>query len=443
MEKSRIVALETINDIEDRGMYSNIALGKRLTRSGLSGKDRGFVTELVYGVVENRYFLENAISQFSKIRLSKLSPVVLNILKMGVYQILILDGVKDFAAVNESVELAKKFKPQTAGFVNAVLRNLIRSKGSIKMPSEKKNPAKYLSVKYSYEEWIADEWIKTYGVEFTKELMMSNMERPSIYIRTNTLKTTREQLLQMLSEQGIECEAVGMAAEAIRVRGMKNIESNELFAKGMFFVQDISSMLVAHVANPKNNMHVLDVCSAPGGKTTHMATLMENTGCVEARDVHEHKIGLINQNANRLGLKNINAKIGDATKHQDELDEKFDIVLADVPCSGFGIISRKPEIKYKSKQEIDQLPSIQMGILENVNRYVKKDGLLIYSTCTIEYKENMGVVSQFLKQNSDYVLEPIKEVYIDMETQKDGYIQTYPNIHGIDGFFIAKLRKVR
>ncbi|WFD09099.1 16S rRNA (cytosine(967)-C(5))-methyltransferase RsmB [Tepidibacter hydrothermalis] len=443
MKSSREVALNAIYDIENNGLYSNLGVNKHLRDSNLKDMDRGFCTELIYGVTENKYFLNYVINSFSKIKAKKLSPHVRNILQMGIYQILFLDSTKDFAAVNESVNLSKKYCKKASGFVNGVLRNVVRKQTEIKYPDKNEDIVKYLSIKYSYEEWIIKNWINKFGQDFTEELVEENNEKPDLYIRTNELKISRDDLIKKLEEQGVECEAVKLVKEAIKVKGLKNIENNELFKRGYYQIQDISSMIIGHVINPSEDDNILDVCSAPGGKTTHLATLMKNTGKVVARDIFDHKLNLIKENTKRLGLNNVDIQKFDATKYDQESLEKFDAVLVDAPCSGFGIIRRKPEIKYKKKKDLEGIPEIQKTILQNSSKYVKKGGLLIYSTCTIEDRENINIVNEFLKLNDDYKLEPIENINVDLENQEDGYIKLYPNIHGMDGFFIAKLRRMR
>ena len=228
-----------------------------------------------------------------------------------------------------------------------------------------------------------------------------------------------------------------------KTENLKNIENNQLFKDGLFTIQDVSSMIVGKVMNPKENSQVLDVCSAPGGKTTHLATLMNNTGKVVSRDIFDHKLKLIQSTVNRLGLTNVEIESFDASILDKNSIDKFDYVLADVPCSGLGIIRRKPEIKYKSKGELKDLPNIQKNILDNASKYVKIGGTLIYSTCTIQDNENMEVVKEFLDNNNNFKLVPINEVKVDLDNQENGYLKIYPNIHDIDGFFIAKLERVR
>lgn len=443
MKTARQVALEAIYDIENKGLYSNIGVNRFLKNSNLKDIDRGFATEIIYGVVENKYFLNYVIDSFSNIKSNKLSPYVRVILQMGIYQILFLDTVTDFAAVNESVDLAKKYYKKASGFVNGVLRNILRNQENVKYPDKNKDLVKHLSIRYSYEPWLVKNWIKNFGKEFTEELLQANNEKPVLYIRTNTLKITREDLLDKLKKEGIECEKVNLLEDAITVKNLKNIEKNKLFKEGYFQIQDLSSMLVGHIINPNKNSSVLDVCSAPGGKSTHLGMLMENTGIVVARDIFDHKLKLIDDSVKRLGLSNIKIEKQDAAVLDEDSVEKFDYVLVDAPCSGFGIIRRKPDIKYKNKDEVEGLPKLQKEILLKSSKYVKKGGLLIYSTCTIEDKENIKIVEDFLKENSDFELEPIENIKIDLENQHKGYIKLYPNIHGTDGFFISKIRKVR
>ncbi|MFR3071714.1 MAG: 16S rRNA (cytosine(967)-C(5))-methyltransferase RsmB [Paeniclostridium sp.] len=300
-----------------------------------------------------------------------------------------------------------------------------------------------LATKYSYNKWIVRNWISNFGREFTEDLLEANTERPSIYLRVNTLKTTRDELIKLLEEQEVNCEKVPFMDEAIKVNNLKNIENNKLFKEGYFTVQDISSMLVGKVANPKEEKLVLDVCSAPGGKTTHLGTIMKNTGQVISRDIFDHKLKLINNTIKRLGLKNIKVENFDALNIDENSIDKFDYVICDVPCSGMGIIKRKPEIKFKKEEEIKDLPIIQKKILNNASKYVKLGGNLIYSTCTIHDEENINIVKEFLNINDNFELVPIDEVNVDLDNQDKGYIKIYPNIHGMDGFFIAKLKRVR
>ena len=439
---SRELAFKTLYDIERNKNYSNISINKNFKNVNISDQEKGLATELIYGIIENKYYLNYIIDKLSKIKSKKMSTYVKISLWLGIYQILFLDSIKDHAAVNESVNLIKKYDKKSSGFVNAILRNVLRQKDSI-MEIKDKEIKDELSIKYSYNPWIVEKWIKDFGQEFTEDLLDANAEKPNLYIRTNTLKISRDELIGKLAKEGIKCTKVNGIDEAIMVQNLKNIEGNELFKLGYFTIQDISSMLVGKIANPEKDSKVLDICSAPGGKTTHVATIMENTGQVIARDVFDHKLKLIKSTVNRLGLTNVSIENRDALKLDDNSIDKFDYVLADVPCSGLGIIRRKPEIKFKEGSELSGLPDIQSKILNNASKYVKENGTLIYSTCTIHDEENINVVEQFLKENKNFELVPIENINIDLDNQEKGYIKIYPNIHGMDGFFIAKLKRIR
>lgn len=439
---SRELAFKTLYDIERNKNYSNISINKNFKNVNISDQEKGLATELIYGIIENKYYLNYIIDKLSKIKSKKMSTYVKISLWLGIYQILFLDSIKDHAAVNESVNLIKKYDKKSSGFVNAILRNVLRQKDSI-MEIKDKDINDELSIKYSYNPWIVEKWIKDFGQEFTEDLLDANAEKPNLYIRTNTLKISRDELIGKLAKEGIKCTKVNGIDEAIMVQNLKNIEGNELFKLGYFTIQDISSMLVGKIANPEKDSKVLDICSAPGGKTTHVATIMENTGQVIARDVFDHKLKLIKSTVNRLGLTNVSIENRDALKLDDNSIDKFDYVLADVPCSGLGIIRRKPEIKFKEGSELSGLPDIQSKILNNASKYVKENGTLIYSTCTIHDEENINVVEQFLKENKNFELVPIENINIDLDNQEKGYIKIYPNIHGMDGFFIAKLKRIR
>ena len=439
---SRELAFKTLYDIERNKNYSNISINKNFKNVNISDQEKGLATELIYGIIENKYYLNYIIDKLSKIKSKKMSTYVKISLWLGIYQILFLDSIKDHAAVNESVNLIKKYDKKSSGFVNAILRNVLRQKDSI-MEIKDKDINDELSIKYSYNPWIVEKWIKDFGQEFTEDLLDANAEKPNLYIRTNTLKISRDELIGKLAKEGIKCTKVNGIDEAIIVQNLKNIEGNELFKLGYFTIQDISSMLVGKIANPEKDSKVLDICSAPGGKTTHVATIMENTGQVIARDVFDHKLKLIKSTVNRLGLTNVSIENRDALKLDDNSIDKFDYVLADVPCSGLGIIRRKPEIKFKEASELSGLPDIQSKILNNASKYVKENGTLIYSTCTIHDEENIDVVEQFLKENKNFELVPIENINIDLDNQEKGYIKIYPNIHGMDGFFIAKLKRIR
>lgn len=439
---AREIAYKVLLDIEKNKNYSNMAINKHFKDVKLSNQDRGLATEIIYGVIENKYYIDYMIDKLSKVKTNKMEIYVKTLLRMGIYQIMFLNSISDYAAVNETVNLAKKKNSKVSGFINGILRNVIRQKetiGEIKI----KDDIDYLAVKYSYDKWMIRNWMIHFGKDFTKELLEANGQRPSIYLRTNTLKITRDELIEKLEQQNVKASKVHVVDEAIKVENLKDIENNVLYKEGLFTIQDISSMLVGKVMNPKEKSLVLDVCSAPGGKTTHIATLMKNTGQVVSRDIYEHKLKLIKASSKRLNLTNVDVQEFDGLSLDKDSIGKFDYVLADVPCSGLGIIRRKPEIKYKEKEEFRDLPPIQKKILENASKYVKKGGTLIYSTCTIQDSENIDVINEFLQKNKNFKLAPIDEVKVDLDNQEKGYMKIYPNVHEMDGFFISKLIRVR
>lgn len=441
----RKIALDILIDIEENKAYSNITINKYLSRYNIAPIDKGFITKLVYGVLENKLYLDYIIKQFSRTKFKKINPYIINILRIGLYQICFLDKIPNSAAVNESVKITKQINARLSGFVNGILRNYIRNLSKVVLPSCTKNPIGHLSIKYSHPKWLVELWVKEYGVDFTEKLLESNNQPPKLTIRTNTLKINTYDLIDKLKKEGVDCRTGNYVNEAVIIDNMeKSLEDLDSFKEGLFQVQDESSMVVGHVLAPNKDDFVIDVCSAPGGKATHIAELMENKGHILARDIHEHKLNLINQNTKRLGIKIIETNQYDASLLDNSLLNKADKVLIDAPCSGFGIIRRKPEIRYfKESKDIVKLSKLQLDILNTCSKYVKPNGYLIYSTCTIQSEENIGVVNRFLKFNDNFELVDINEYLPDRITTDNKYIQLYPHISGIDGFFISKLRRIK
>jgi 16S rRNA (cytosine967-C5)-methyltransferase len=441
----RETALKILYDINEKGAYSNIAIDKHLDSTELKAVDRGFITELVYGTVKWRLKIDWVIEQFSNVKLRKLSPWILNILRMGIYQLIFTDRVPESAACNESVKLAGKYGHQASrGYVNGILRNIARNKNSIKYPDENADMIKYLSVKYSHPEWLVEKWLKRYGREFAEGLLESNNGVADLTVRANTLKTSRDELIRSLNLEGMEAEAGKYISEAIRLNKPSSITGSDLFSQGLFQVQDESSMLVAHILDPKPGELVMDLCSAPGGKATHIAQLMENRGTVIARDIHPHKIRLIAQAAERLGTEIVKPEVFDALKLDHNYIGKADKVLVDAPCTGYGILRRKPDIKWsRNLEDQNEIVELQKKILEIASEYVKPGGMLIYSTCTIEPEENEDVVEEFVISHSEFEFCGIEQLLPGplAGRSREGYLQLFPNIDGIDGFFIAKMRK--
>lgn len=439
-------ALMVLYEVNNNKAFSNIALNKQIRNNVYIELDKNLMTELVYGVLENQIYIDYVISQFSNFKIKKMNPYTLNLLRLGIYQLLFLDKIPSFAAVNEIVNLSKKYCKKTTGFINGVLRNIQRNKGKVKLPDPKKNTIRYLSVKYSHPEWLVKTFLKSFDTDFTEKLLQANNTRPDLYIRINTLKISIENCIDFLLKEGYTIKHDNLIPEAVIIKGLHNIESSPLYKKGYIQIQDFSSMLVAKILDPKENEFIIDVCSAPGGKTTHMAQLMNNKGKIIARDIHKHKLKLVENNASRLGIEIINTENFSGDKLDESLLNKVDKVLVDAPCSGLGIIRRKPEIKYhKNDHDINSITNIQYKILTNSSKYLKVGGELVYSTCTIDPRENKDIVNKFLVQNSNFELININKEYrgfIPGESDEDT-VQLYPNIHNTDGFFISKLKRIK
>ncbi|MCX7711935.1 MAG: 16S rRNA (cytosine(967)-C(5))-methyltransferase RsmB [Clostridia bacterium] len=442
----REVALKILFDINEKGAYSNISINKYLEGYELKEIDRAFITELVYGTAKWKLTIDWIISQFSSIKIRKISPWILNILRLGTYQILYTDKVPESAACNESVKLSKKYgHAASSGFVNGVLRGIARNRDKIKYPDRKNDFENYLSVRYSHPLWMVKEWVARFGGEFTESLLESNNSVPEFIVRVNTVKTSKQSLIERLTAEGIEAENGRYVEEAVTFKNPSSIAKMNTFKEGLFQVQDESSMLVGKVLDPKPGEVVLDVCSAPGGKATHIAQLMGNRGKVIARDIHEHKIKIIHEAAARLGLDIVDAELFDATVLDEKWVGKADRVLVDAPCTGLGILRRKPDIKWaRNIEDRTEITALQKKILDIASKYVKPGGVLVYSTCTIESEENEEIVKDFLGNNKDFESSDFSDLLPEVlckPTAAQGMIQFYPNTDKIDGFFISKIKR--
>lgn len=441
---SREVALNILIDINVNGAFSNYSINKHLRRKE-NIKDENLIREIVYGVIENLLYIDYIISKASKIKIRKIHSTILEILRMGVYQITFMDKIPDRAAVNEAVNLSKKRGHKgVSGYVNGVLRNVSRNKEEL-MKIDQKNRIDCLSIKYSHPQWMIETWVDEYGYEFTERLCKENNGKPRLNLRVNTLKTTREKLMEKLSSYGYTVHKTLYAKDGITVDNPTRITEIDEFGSGFFIIQDESSMLASQIANPKENSLILDLCSAPGGKATHLGQLMNNKGQIISRDIYDHKLKLVKQNANRLGINIIKTEKFDATKLDENLIGKVDYCVVDAPCSGLGIIRRRPEIKWnREMKDIEELNKIQEKILDNAKKYVKPGGIIIYSTCTIGNRENLDRIHKFLGKNREFQLIGFEDLICskeNMESSKEGYIELFPHIHRTDGFFIAKVQK--
>lgn len=442
MDFPRKLALEALYKIDKEEAYSNIVLDELLNknRNVLSNKDINFISELVYGVTTWKLTLDTIIQKYSKIKIKKISPWVINILRMGAYQIVFLDKVPKSAAVNESVNLCKKYGGKSVGFVNAILRKV--EKSDYLELFEIKNDIEKISKTTSMPEWIVRELNKEFDPEKVNEICENSNLKPKITIRINNLKITKNELKKSLQSKEIEVED-GIIEDFLYLKNVKNITNLDEYKKGLFTMQDESAGLTALVLNPKEGESILDCCSAPGGKTTYIAELMNNKGNVIAWDLYKHRLDKVQENSKRLGIDIIKTEENDATVLKEEYIEKFDKILIDAPCLGLGVIKRKPDIKWQRKfEDVEEISKIQEKILNTCSKYLKKGGILVYSTCSIIQSENDKIVEKFLK-SENFELEEINNINIEnLENKitKKGIIKLYPS-ENMDGFFISKLIK--
>lgn len=437
MKTARQIAFEALNKIERDNSFSNLTLDSFLYSAQLSKTDSGFVSALVYGVLERTITLDYCLSRHLKQPIKKLKPQVLTALRLGTYQLLFMDKIPRSAAVNESITLVKKNGCAFAsGLTNAVLRAV--AKEGLVLPDESNNKIYYYSVKYSFPGWLIRLWIESYGEENALGIMASCDGRPPLTVRTNTLRTTTESIVSELEKEGVSV-SLSAAEDSLSLEKCGSVEKLSSFEKGLFHVQDAASQLCVAALNPQPGDTVLDLCSAPGGKAFTCAERMENKGRIIACDIHSHRLELIKEGANRLGVDIIDVKRSDASVYSEDMP-LADRVLCDVPCSGLGIIRRKPEIRCKNSAEIDNLPILQYNILINAARYVKESGRLVYSTCALNPAENEEVCKRFLAENKEFV--PVDISSVAPEAYSDGYMLTLmPHINSTDGFFIAAFER--
>lgn len=432
MRSARFTVLKLMQKA-DKQAYSNLALDSALTDSGFSDRDKSFIARLFYGVLERKLTLEHIISQYSKKPLQSLDGEVANVLKMGLYQLLYMDSVPDSAAVNESAELVRQAgKSSAAGFVNGILRSFIRDGKRIAYPSDK---YKKISLKYSCNEEIVRLLCSDYTDETAEDFLKKSLMPHKTYIRVNTLKTDTDMLIKRFGEIGVNAVKCSTLEDCISAENLGSVESSELFKAGLFHIQDLSSQLCCKALNPKSGETVLDMCAAPGGKTFTMAEMMCGKGRVIACDLHEKRVGLIKSGAERLGIDIIEALKNDA-KVSNPILPAADKILCDVPCSGFGVIRSKPEIKYTKLSDIARLPEIQYEILKSSAGYLKDGGELVYSTCTLNKKENDEVIDRFLAETKGFEAAGV------MDSSDSCKMTIFPKQFDCEGFFISKIRKV-
>lgn len=440
----REIVLEVLLEITEHGMYSHIVLRDVLNKyQYLEKKERSFITRVTEGTLEHMMEIDYILDQFSKVKVKKMKPVIRNIMRSAVYQMKYMDSVPVSAACNEAVKLAvRKGFGSLRGFVNGVLRNVARNLDQIEYPTE---PLKRLSIQYSMPEWILNLWLKAYDSDIVEQMLQAFQRETPLTIRCNLRMVTPKQLKEHLEAEGVTVQVHPYLEYAFHISEFDYLGDLESFQNGEFSVQDISSMLVSELAVPKEGDYVIDVCAAPGGKSLHMAEKLNGSGHVEARDLTEYKVSLIQENIERTGLSNVEAVQQDALIFDEASVGKADIVLADLPCSGLGVLAKKTDLKYKATKEgADSLAKLQREMLKNVQAYVKDEGKLVYSTCTINPAENMDNVHWFLNQYPEFELIDIHGLLCE-ELQKDvkenGCIQLLPGVHQSDGFFLACMKK--
>ena len=432
---ARETALNALIACRKSGAWSNAVLKEYIQRDRLDPRDAGLATRLCYGVLQNRNKLDFYLKQLLTGKLKDLHPAVRDILHLGLYQIYELDKIPDSAAVNESVVLAKKYckNPKASSLVNGVLRNAVRTRGELN------EPVSYAD-RYSHPEELISLLKANLPKGKLEPMLIADNAAPQTVVQVNLTKTSAARLTESLEKQGVTARPHSWMEDCLVLAGTGSIEQLDAFKKGLFYVQDPASRLSVLCGKIPAGSEVLDCCAAPGGKSFAAAIAMKGTGRITSCDVHDHKTALIENGAARLGLTNITARQQDATQFVSEWEGKMDAVICDVPCSGLGIIRKKPDIRYKNLSEMAELPGLQQKILENQAAYVKPGGVLMYSTCTLLHRENADVVRAFLEKNADFYLEPLElpEVFPKNET---GMLTLIPGEYDTDGFFICRLRR--
>lgn len=451
-KSTREIALEILIKIMEEDELGHIALRMALAEHhALQKNEKAFITRLVEGTIEKTILLDYIINQFSKVKVKKMKPIVRNLLRMSVYQLEYMDAVPESAACNEAVKIIKKTNLRNlAPFVNGVLRTIIRQKDNIKLPDEKKDSIKYLSVRYSTPEWMIRHLIKDYGKEITTQMLtdVENKEAGTLTVRANISKKPLEEIMHDLEDQGIVVDRSSYSDYALLLKEYPSIQEIKAFQEGLIQVQDTSSMLVAQVSGVKEGDCCMDVCAAPGGKSLHIADLLRGTGEVHSYDLTSKKVDLIRENIERTGFKNIKATVHDACILDEKMIGQADLVIADVPCSGMGIISKKPDIKYHLMEEqIEELAKLSQKILENVVKYIKSGGTLLFSTCTMNKTENDNNRKWLLEHFDlepvsieEYLSEDILNIGNNRMTAREGYLQLFID-ENYDGFYISKFIK--
>ncbi|MWV45130.1 16S rRNA (cytosine(967)-C(5))-methyltransferase RsmB [Paenibacillus sp. HJL G12] len=442
---ARELAMDVLTRVEQEGAYSNLQLNSALQRASLSREDTGLATELVYGTVSRLNTLDYFLERFVAKGLKKLQPWVRSLLRLSLYQMMYLDRIPPHAVVNEAVNLAKRRGHQgISGMVNGVLRNILRNREKLVLPDDLL-PAERIALKHSHPRWLVERWISQYGEVKAEAICSANNEPPSVSVRVNRTMISRDEMLSEMKETGLDAEPSTLSPEGILVYSGGNMALTDWYRDGQISVQDESSMLVGGAVGPAPGMKVLDCCAAPGGKTAHMAELMKDQGEIIANDLHEHKRKLIGEQAERLGLDSIHTVTGNAMELVRNYPAgSFDRILLDAPCSGLGVIRRKPDLKWtKTAEDIGEIASLQRELLDSVSSLLRVGGILVYSTCTIDPEENEGTVQHFLKSHPDFRVaqdSSVEWAKLHADNQCAG-VQILPQDYHSDGFYIARLER--
>lgn len=443
----RQLAAAILTKVETRKAYADILLDNALGSAALDERDRALLAEIVYGTLRWRGSIDAQLLPHLRRPLTEVDPAVRNLLRLSLYQLRFLDKIPDYAAVNDAVEVAKSFKGgKAAGFVNGVLRNALRQKITESIAEPRQDSSAALAATYSQPRWLVEKWLREFGQEEAIALMRASNEQPPLVIRVNRIQCGRDVLIEKLTASGVRAAPTEFSPAGIRLESAPSLERVPGFADGLFQVQGESSQLIAMLLDPRPGEIILDACAAPGGKTTHIAELMQDRGAVIALDKSASGLRKVGANAARLGLSSVQTVLGDAgTDLPDTRLASYDRILVDAPCSGFGTLRSHPEIKWQRDQnDVARLSQLQRKILGNIGNYLKPGGVLVYSTCTLMREENEAVVQQFLARHRDVVLEAAAD-YLPAQAQsmvREKYFLALPHRHNTDGFFAARLRKV-
>ena len=438
-QSARITALRVLVSCRSNGAWADAALKAQISRDGLSGPDAALCSRIVYGVMQNQMLLDFYIGAYCSQKPDHLQPPLLEILRIGAYQILFLDKIPDSAAVNTSVELAKLSKRgQASGLVNAVLRKLSQNK-EVLPPIPERDEVQRLSIQYSHPKWLTKRMVNLLGREEAERFLASNNQIAPLTIQINPLKTTMESLTEELHQADVKVRPHAWVPDCLELSGTGDLTAIPAFREGKFLVQDPAARLVSLIAGIRPGQKVLDVCAAPGGKSLSAAFAMEGKGSIVACDLHENKLKRIQESADRLDVDIIATEAADGRVFRSEWESGFDVVLVDAPCSGLGIIRKKPDTRYKKADDLFTLPVIQSAILDNAARYVRPGGTLVYSTCTILPEENEQVTQAFLAEHTDFTLDSFELPQPVGKT--DGSLTLWPQRHDTDGFYICRMTR--